>query len=546
MSTTPTIDTTDLTQPSRKRTLVVIGLLLGLFFSSLDQTIVGTAMPTIIGQLGGLDLLTWITTAYMLTSTAIVPIAGKLADLFGRRVIYLIGMALFILGSALCGMAESMMQLAIYRAIQGLGGGILMPLAMTIIGDITTGENRAKMQGLFMAVFGLSSIFGPQAGGWIVDHMNWHWIFFINLPFGFLAMGFIAAGLKNMHVPKKVVIDWAGIGTLVTGIVSLLLALSFGGNEYAWDSAQILGLFGLSFVALIAFLFAETRAEDPVIPLGLFKNRVFTVINLIGFLMSLGMFGAMMFIPLFMQGVVGMSAAQAASVMTPMMLGSMAASIIGTRLLLKIGLRLQLFIGMAIMLAGFALFLTLGFDTTRLQASTYMVVMGIGMGMIMPSLSIAVQEAFPAEVRGTVTSATTFFRSIGGTVGIALLGTIFNSKSIELIGNKLDATFQGFGPQGAELLDMAHNNPQGLYSSLLSPTFLEQMPKQVAEMFTTQVMPVLKTALLDSLHLVFEVSIWFLAAGLLVTLFTGKVKITGNPSKPVKQPEAGQEAVQQA
>jgi EmrB/QacA subfamily drug resistance transporter len=531
----------DLTQPSRKRTLVIIGLLLGLFFSSLDQTIVGTAMPTIIGELGGLDLLTWITTAYLLTSTTIVPIAGKLADLFGRRMIYMIGMSLFMLGSALCGMADSMIQLAIFRAIQGLGGGILMPLAMTIIGDITTGENRAKMQGMFMAVFGLSSIFGPQAGGWMVDHWNWHWIFYINLPFGALAMGFIAAGLKNMHVPKKVVIDWAGIGTLVVGIVSLLLALSFGGNKYDWNSGTIIGMFVLAAVCFISFIFVELKAKDPVIPMNLFKNRVFVVVNAIGFLMSLGMFGAMMFIPLFMQGVAGMTAAQAASVMTPMMLGSMVASIIGSRLLLKIGLRLQLFIGMAIMLTGFALFLTLGLDTTRLIASTYMVVMGIGMGMIMPSLGIAVQEAFPAEIRGTVTSATTFFRSIGGTVGIAVLGTIFNSKSIDLIGNKLDALFQGFGPQGVKLLDMAHNNPQGLYSSLLSPIFLEEMPQQVAQTFTAQVVPMLKNALLDSLHLVFEVSIWFLAAGLIVSLFTGKVKITGNPNRKPVQPSQTEE-----
>ncbi|TCP57950.1 EmrB/QacA subfamily drug resistance transporter [Tumebacillus sp. BK434] len=530
-----TVDKMDLTQPSRKRTLVIIGLMLGLFFASLDQTVVGTAMPTIIGKLGGLDLLTWITTAYLLTSTAVVPIAGKLADLFGRRVIYLIGMAVFIIGSALCGMAESMTQLAIYRAIQGLGGGILMPLAMTIIGDLTTGESRAKMQGLFMAVFGLSSLAGPQAGGWIVAHLNWHWIFFINLPFGLLAMVFIAMGLKNAHVKKRVIIDWAGIGTLVTGIVSLLLALSFGGNKYAWDSAEILGLFGLSLVALVSFVFVELKAKDPVIPMGLFKNSIFTTVNIIGFLMSLGMFGAMMFIPLFMQGVVGMSPTETATVMTPMMIGSMIASIIGSRLLFKFGLRPMLIAGMGIMLTGFALFLSLGFDTTQLRASVYMVIMGAGMGVIMPSLGIAVQESFPSEIRGTVTSATTFFRSIGGTVGIAILGTLFNSKSIDLIGNKLDATFQGFGPQGAALLDMAHSNPQGLYSSLLSDTFLGSLPEQVAGMFSAQVVPVLKDALLSSLHNVFEVSIWFLAAGLIAAFFTGKIKLSAPAKKGKKE-----------
>ena len=540
MTTTETLGPQDLTTPSRKRTFVIIGLMLGLFFSSLDQTVVGTAMPTIIGQLGGIDMLTWITTAYLLTSTTVVPIAGKLADLFGRRVIYLIGMAIFILGSALCGMADSMTKLAIFRAIQGLGGGMLMPLALTIIGDLTTGESRAKFQGLFMAVFGLSSIAGPQLGGWIVDFWSWEWIFYINLPFGILAAIFIWVGLKDAHVKKEVVIDWAGILTMVVGIVSLLLALSFGGNQYEWGSAQIIGLFAIAAVFLIAFVFVERKAKDPVISMSLFGDRLFSIVNLVGILMSLGMFGAIMFIPLFMQGVVGMSATEAAYVMTPMMLGSMVASILGAKLLFKIGLRWTLIGGLAVMVYGFIRFLNLGLDTTQMQASIDMVVMGIGMGLIMPSLSIAVQEAFPAEIRGTVTSATTFFRSIGGTVGIALLGAVFNNKSIDQIGNKLDAIFQGFGEQGGKLLDLAHNNPQGLYSSLLNPTFLQEMPQQVAEMFSNQVMPILKNALLDSLHSVFGVSIWFLVGGILIAFFTPKIKLTERKKQSKQAEEAPQ------
>jgi EmrB/QacA subfamily drug resistance transporter len=537
MTTATTVEPTDLTTPSRKRTLVIIGLMLGLFFASLDQTVVGTAMPTIIGELGNMELLTWITVAYLLTSTAVVPIAGKLADLFGRRSLYLTGMAIFIIGSALCGMADTMIQLAVFRGIQGIGGGMLMPLAMTIIGDITTGENRAKMQGIFMGVFGLSSVLGPQLGGWIVDWLSWEWIFYINLPFGILAALFIALGLKGTHVKKKVVIDWAGIGTLIVGIVSLLLALSLGGKEYEWSSGMIIGLFATSAVFLIAFVAVEFKAEDPVIPMHLFKHRVFTVVNLVGFLMSLGMFGAMMFIPLFMQGVVGMTPTEASSVMTPMMLGSIAASILGSRLLFKVGLRMTMLLGLVLMMAGFAMCLTLGLDSTRLEASVDMVVMGLGMGIIMPSLGIAVQETFPAEVRGTVTSATAFFRSIGGTVGIALLGTVFNFKSVDVIGDKLDGIFQGFGPQGAPLLDMAHNNPQGLYSSLLNPEFLNQLPEQAVPLFTSTVTPLLKTSLLDSLHAVFEVSIWFCAAGLVAALLAGKIKITPRNQRPKKDAE---------
>ncbi|MGB8953776.1 MAG: MFS transporter, partial [Tumebacillaceae bacterium] len=423
----------------------------------------------------------------------------------------------------------------------GLGGGMLMPLALTIIGDLTTGESRAKFQGLFMAVFGLSSIAGPQLGGWIVDYWSWEWIFYINLPFGVLAAIFISIGLKDAHVKKEVIIDWAGIITLVAGIVSLLLALSFGGKEYEWGSGQIIGLFAAAVVFLTAFVFVERKAKDPVISMSLFGDRLFSIVNLVGFLMSLGMFGAIMFIPLFMQGVVGMSATQAAYVMTPMMLGSMVASILGSKLLFKIGLRWTLIGGMAVMVYGFIRFLNLGLDTTQMQASIDMVVMGIGMGLIMPSLSIAVQEAFPAEIRGTVTSATTFFRSIGGTVGIALLGAVFNNKSIDLIGNKLDAIFQGFGSEGGKLLDLAHTNPQGLYSSLLNPTFLQEMPQQVAEMFSNQVMPILKNALLDSLHSVFGVSIWFLVGGILIAFFTPKVKFSDR-KKPAKQVEEAPQA----
>nr|WP_236588305.1 MDR family MFS transporter [Tumebacillus amylolyticus] len=524
--------------PSKKRTLVIIGLLLGLFFSSLDQTVVGTAMPTIIGQLGHIELLTWITTAYLLTSTSVVPIAGKLADIFGRRSLYLIGMVVFIIGSALCGMADSMMQLTIYRAIQGIGGGMLMPLAMTIIGDITTGASRAKFQGMFMAVFGLSSVLGPQLGGWIVDNWNWHWIFYINLPFGIVATIFIWLGLEGSFVKKQVSIDWFGIVTMVVSIVSLLLALSLGGKDYGWGSWQIVSLFAGFAVFLILFLVAETKAKDPIMPLNLFRNRIFTIVNLIGFLMALGMFGAMTFTPLLMQGVVGMSATKAASVMTPMMFGMIVTSILGSRLLIKVGLRPMLIAGMAVMMLSFYLFGQLGLETTQLKASIEMVLLGLGMGLIMPSLGIALQEAFPMEMRGTVTSSNTFFRQIGGTVGISLLGAIFNSRSVSDIGNQLDPVLSKMGPNSEKLLDMAHNNPQGLYSSLLNVDFLKALPQQIADLFTNQVTPVLKTSLLDSLHSIYSVCIWFALLGLIVSLFVGKVKISGRNAAPTAKGQA--------
>lgn len=263
-----------------KRKLLLIGLFLGLFFAALDQTVVGTAMPRIIGELGGLSIMTWVTTAYMLTSTTIVPIAGKLADLYGRRMIYVAGITVFIIGSALCGISSSMTQLILFRALQGIGGGIMMPLSMTIVGDTFPEEERGKWQGMIGAMFGLSSVVGPTIGGWIVDNSSWQWVFYVNLPIGLLSAIAIYFGLQGeKRLIDKAVIDYAGALSLVMGTVSLLLGLNLGGTDYPWISVQILGLLGLSLVSWIIFIRVEKKAEEPILSLDLFKNRVFTITN---------------------------------------------------------------------------------------------------------------------------------------------------------------------------------------------------------------------------------------------------------------------------
>ena len=513
-------------QENINRKLLLIGLIIAMLFAALDGTIVGTAMPRIVGELGGLSLMTWLTTAYMLTSTTVVPIAGKLADLLGRRNVYITGLVIFMVGSALCGMANGMTELIIFRGIQGLGGGIMMPMAMIIIGDMFTGKERAKWQGIFGALYGLASVIGPQVGGWIVDAVNWRWVFYINLPVGILATIFIAMGLKSHKQTGPIKIDIAGIFTMILGVVSLLLALTFGGKDYAWDSWQIIGLFALALIGIVSFVIVETKAEEPILPMHFFKNRTFTLLNAIGFFMSIGMFGAIMFVPFFMQGIVGVSAAESGTIMTPMMITMIVMSIIGGQLVLKVGVKPQIITGMLIMAGGFWLLTTMDMHTTKLTATSYMMVIGLGMGLVMPTLTLALQESFPKKDLGVVTSSSQFFRQIGGTFGITILGSIMNNTSGTTLTKNLVPVLDTFPKEAGQMVtkfkDMIHTDPQGLYSMLFSPEALKQMP----EAFANSIVPILKNSLVDSLHTVFLTGLVFIVVGAIFTIFLQKIKLS--------------------
>ncbi|OQP03341.1 MFS transporter [Geobacillus sp. 44B] len=512
------------TSTIRHRNILITGLIIAMLFGALDGTIVGTAMPRIVGELGGLSLMTWLTTAYMLTSTTVVPIAGKLADLLGRRVIYVTGLVIFMVGSALCGMANDMTELIIYRGLQGIGGGIMMPMAMVVIGDVFTGKERAKWQGVFGGLYGLASVIGPQIGGFIVDHLNWRWVFYINLPVGILATIFIAMGLSKYKAEGPVKFDLAGMFTMVVGVVSLLLALTFGGDKYEWTSWQIIALFAVALVFLTLFVFVERKAEEPILPMHLFKHRTFTVLNGIGFLMSVGMFGAIMFVPFFMQGVVGVSATQSGTIMTPMMITMIIGSIVGGRMVYKIGVKSQLFIGMVVMAAGFGLLSTMDVDTSQFTATLYMIILGIGMGLVMPILTLALQESFPKSELGVVTSSSQFFRAIGGTFGMTVLGAIMNHRSSQLLDDRLMPMLRSLPAQAKGMVDrfahMIHDDPQGLYSVLLSPEALAKIPPQMRETFV----PILKQSLVDSLQSVFLFGLIFVIGG--TVLVFGLKKIT--------------------
>ncbi|WP_426455152.1 MFS transporter [Paenibacillus sp. S-38] len=412
-----------------------------MLFSALEGTIVGTAMPRIVGELGGLSLMTWLTTAYMLTSTIVVPIAGKLADLLGRKSVYVTGLLIFMLGSVL-----------------------------------------------------------------------------------------IALGLQSHKSAGPVRFDIAGMAAMIVGVVSLLLALSFGGGQYAWGSWQIIGLFVLSFAALTVFVRIESTTPEPILPVRLFRDRTFSIVNAIGFLMSIGMFGAIMFVPLFMQGIVGISASASGTVMTPMMLSMILASIAGGQLVLKVGVRPQMTAGMIIMAGGFLLLTTLGVNTTKLYASGIMLVIGLGMGLVMPLLTLTLQEHFPKSELGVVTSSSTFFRQIGGTFGMTLLGVVMNSRSDTLLSANLLPLLHGLPAEAAGLEEsithMVHTNPQALYSALLSPESLAQFPPALLG----SIVPVIKTSLVSSLHAVFWAGLAFVVLGALLTPFLGRVSVS-NRSK---------------
>ncbi|MCD1258597.1 DHA2 family efflux MFS transporter permease subunit [Paenibacillus athensensis] len=525
-----------------RRGLLIAGLMIAMLFGALDGTIVGTAMPRIVGELGGLSLMAWVTTAYMLTSTVVVPVAGKLADLLGRKAVYVSGLVIFILGSALCGMAQDMTQLILFRAVQGIGGGIMMPMAMIIIGDIFTGKQRAKWQGVFGAIFGLSSVIGPQVGGWIVDSMSWEWVFYINLPVGIVATLLIATALPKHKAQGKVKFDIAGMATMIIGVVSLLLALTFGGKDFAWLSWQIIGLLVVAAAFLIAFVLVEARADEPILPTRLFRNRTFSMINSIGFLMSIGMFGAIMFVPLFMQGIVGISASASGTVMTPMMITMIVASVIGGQIVQKLGVKPQMIIGMVIMAAGFLLLTTMGMDTSKLTASSYMMIIGLGMGLVMPLLTLVLQEEFPKSELGVVTSSSQFFRQIGGTFGMTVLGAVMNHRSGTLLNEELLPKLQQMPAEAGQLVGQLtatiEKDPQTLFSVMLSPEALAQFP----EAFKSALLPIMKNALVESLHSVYLLGLVFIIAGAVLSFFLHAIKLsdrkkgTGEPEEPSVTP----------
>ncbi len=410
--------------------VTVIGVLLGLLLAALDQTIVATALPRIVSDLGGFDRFAWVFTAYMLASTAGLPIAGKLSDIYGRKPLYLVGITVFILGSILSGLSQTMMQLILFRGLQGLGAAVIMANAFAVVGDIFPPSERGKWMGVFGAVFGIASIVGPLTGGYITDNLSWRWVFYVNIPVGLVAALVLLKAmphLRDRSVKRK--IDFTGAAILVAAVVSLLLALTWAGNTYPWVSPQVIGLMAFSAAMLLVFWTVEKRAAEPVLPPILFANRIFNVAMGVTFLTGIAMFGTIIFLPLFIQVVIGASATWSGAVLTPMMLSLVIGSAVSGQLISRTGhYRFLGVVGLALMSLGLYLFSRMGADTSYGTVVRNMVVMGVGLGTTFPTYIISVQNAFPHRMLGIVTSSVQFFRMTGGTFGAAVMGSLLATR----------------------------------------------------------------------------------------------------------------------
>lgn len=440
--------------------LVSIGaLLLGMLLAALDQTIVSTALPTIVSELGGMDHLSWVVTAYLLASTAATPLWGKLGDQYGRKRLFQTAIVIFLIGSALCGMAQNMPQLIAFRALQGLGGGGLMVLSMAIVGDLVPPRDRGRYQGLFGAVFGATSVLGPLLGGVFTEHLSWRWVFYVNLPVGVVALAVIAAVL---HIPRKTarhVIDYLGTFLIASVATCLVLVASLGGTTWSWGSPQIIGLLVLGVLLAVAFVAVERRAAEPVLPLKLFRIRTFTLSAVISLVVGFAMFGAMTYLPTFLQVVQGVSPTMSGVHMLPMVLGLLLASTVSGQIVSRTG-RWKVFpiAGTGITTFGLLLLQELDENSSDAQISTFFFVFGLGLGLVMQVLVLIVQNAVSYEDLGVATSGATFFRSIGAAFGVAVFGTIFAGR----LGDKLTAAFRGAELPPGVSVDALEGDPRGL------------------------------------------------------------------------------------
>ena len=431
----------------RAKITVIIALMLGMSLAALDTTIVGTALPSIVGKLGGLALYSWVFSIYLLTSTTTVPIYGKLADLYGRKPVFLFGSTLFLLGSILCGAAQSMEQLIIFRAIQGLGAGAVLPIVLTIIGDIFELNERARVQGLFSGVWGISSVVGPALGGIIVDHFSWRWVFFINVPFGILSCILLTLALKENVERKKQKLDYLGTLTLTGSVVALLFFLLQGGTTWSWLSLPSLGLFALSILLAASFLFQERRAPDPILPLTLFTNRIIAISSIGGVILGIVMFGITSYVPLFVQGVEGGTATSAGITLGPLLLAWPIAATISGRIVIRYGYRFTSVLGMAFASIGTGMITLFTVGTALPFIVAAMFIIGTGLGLASTAFILSVQNAVPWKQRGVATASTQFVRTIGGTIGVALMGTILNAQ----MASRFPAIFASFPAATASL-----------------------------------------------------------------------------------------------
>jgi EmrB/QacA subfamily drug resistance transporter len=526
--TTPATAPSSDEKTSRARVaLVLVAVEMGMLLAALDQTIVGTAMPRILADLNGFERYTWVSTAYLLAATVMVPIYGKLSDIYGRRIFFLGGMALFLVGSALSGVSQTMEQLIAFRALQGLGGGAIMPIVQAIIGDIFPPAERGKWQGMTIGVWGLATIFGPPLGGWITDTWSWRWVFYINLPLGLAAM-FVAALALPRHSQRRAHrIDYAGAASLVVTASALVLAFSLAGTTYAWDSPQILGLFAVALVGGVIFCLIERRAAEPIIRLDSFRNGVFTISVITTFLISAALFGTLLYMPLFLQGVQGQSAAASGTFATPLMIGVIVSGVVGGQLIARTGhYKLQATLGAALAAIGMFLLSRMTASTGEGEIVLYMLLLGLGIGASMTIFTVVVQSAFPKARLGQATSNLQFFREIGGVIGLAILGSVMTGR--------FQTHFQAALPPAlAQVIPASQLGPLENPQLLLSPDTVARIQQGFAaygpagEALFAQLMATIRLSLEQAISDVFLVGALLIALGLVATFFLREIPLRG-------------------
>ena len=527
-----------LTRPQLVGTMT--GLVLAMFLAALDQTIVGTAEPRIIASLSGFNRYPWVATAYMLTSTMVVPIIAKLSDLWGRKWFFLWGSAVFVATSALCGAAgnlnflglDGMNQLILFRGLQGIGGGAIMGLIFTIVGDIFSPAERGRYQGFFSGVWGLAAIFGPTLGGWLTDHISWRATFYVNLPVGIIAIAAIYFEFPDIRPQAaRRVLDWAGVFTLLACIGPLLLAFTWV-TEYGWGSGRVETLLAIAVAMLIAFLYSESKAVEPLIPLTLFKDPVIRVCSVCIFVLGMGMFGVIIYLPLFMQGVLGVSATQSGTLMTPMMLGAVCGSFLGGQLTYRMrSYKMPGVLGSILITGGMTIFATMNASTPRLQIVLGMILAGLGMGLLQPVYTVAVQNVAPRAQMGAATASTIFFRAIGSTLGVSLFGSVLLVNYHGEFGRRLPA---GVPPAALRFFD--------------NPLMLVQMRPQLESLFNQYpdglallrtLMVNVRASLVHGLHLIFVSSACVMGGAVVLNILLKNVPLRSHhQSAPAAEPAA--------
>jgi EmrB/QacA subfamily drug resistance transporter len=499
----------------RQIIIILFGVMAGMLLFALDQGIVGTALPRIVSDLGGLDQLSWVVTAYLLTSTAATPLWGKISDLYGRRWTFQLAIGIFLVGSALCGLSQNMLELIVFRALQGAGGGGLFAVALSIIGDVIPPRERGRYQGYFGAVFGVSSVAGPLLGGWLTDGPGWRWIFYVNLPVGLAALVVTSLVLRMPVVRRQHRIDYLGAVAIVAAVSSLLLYLDWRGREYGWTEPGALALLGAFVVLAAAFVLIEVRAVEPIIPMRLFRNPVFTVGNTFGFLAGIAMFGGFIFLPVYLQAVQGFSPTASGLSLLPAIVGIFSTSITSGRLITRTG-RYKIFpvIGAAVLTLALWLLSHLSVDTPFWQVALYEYLFGAGLGFTMQTIVTAVQNAVEFRDLGVATGSTTFFRQMGASIGVAIFGSVLTSRLTHYLAEGLAKA--GVRP-GAGGMKFDANNVQAI------------------QRLTEPAKSLVLTAFSHALDDVFLVGVPFLAIAFVVALFLKEVPLHTGPGAPAAE-----------